>query len=58
MMRCARRDNILTEADDLVALKVERTPTFFVNGKPLSDFGAQQLVDLVASEVQASKSKK
>ena len=52
-------DNILqAEADDLVALKVERTPTFFVNGKPLPDFGAQQLVDLVASEVQASKSKK
>jgi protein-disulfide isomerase len=52
-------DNILqAEADDLVALKVDRTPTFFVNGKPLPDFGAQELVDLVASEVQASKAKK
>jgi len=52
-------DNILqAEADDLVALKVDSTPTFFVNGKPLPTFGAQQLVDLVASEVQASKSKK
>ena len=52
-------DNILqTEADDLIALKVERTPTFFVNGKPLPTFGPQQLVDLVASEVQAAKSAK
>jgi len=52
-------DHILqAEADDLVALKVDRTPTFFVNGKPLSTFGPQELVDLVASEVQASKSKK
>jgi protein-disulfide isomerase len=52
-------DNILqAEADDLVALKVDRTPTFLVNGKPLPTFGPQELVDLVASEVQASKSKK
>jgi protein-disulfide isomerase len=52
-------DNILqAEADDLVALKVDRTPTFFVNGKSLPTFGPQELVDLVASEVQASKSKK
>ncbi len=45
-------------AEDLIALKVDRTPTFFVNGKPLPVFGAQQLVDLVSSEVQAAKSKK
>jgi len=52
-------DHILqAEADDLVALKVDRTPTFFVNGKPLPTFGAQQLVDLVASEVKVSKLKK
>jgi len=52
-------DHILqAEADDLVALKVDRTPTFFVNGNPLPTFGPQELVDLVASEVQASKSKK
>jgi protein-disulfide isomerase len=52
-------DNILqTEADDLVALKVDSTPTFFVNGKPLPTFGAQELADLVASEVQASRPRK
>jgi len=51
-------DHILQqEAEDLMALKVERTPTFFVNGKPLPTFGAQQLVDLVANEVKAAKSK-
>jgi protein-disulfide isomerase len=43
------------EANDLTALKVERTPTFFVNGKPLPTFGAQQLMDLVASEVKNAK---
>jgi protein-disulfide isomerase len=49
----ARVDDMLRlEAEDLVALKVERTPTFFVNGKPLPTFGDQQLLDLVASEVQ------
>jgi protein-disulfide isomerase len=50
-------DMLHIEANDLAALKVERTPTFFVNGKPLPTFGAQQLVDLVASEVKAAKSK-
>ena len=38
------------ERDDLVALKVERTPTFFVNGKLLVDFGPQQLFALVKEE--------
>ena len=41
------------EAEDLVALKVERTPTFFVNGKLLVDFGPEQLFDLVKKEVDA-----
>jgi len=38
------------ESEDLVALKVERTPTFFVNGKLLVDFGPQQLFALVKEE--------
>ena len=45
-------DMLHLEAEDLDALKVERTPTFFVNGKPLPTFGADQLMELVASEVQ------
>lgn len=43
------------EAKDLAAIKVERTPTFFVNGKPLPTFGDQQLLDFVASEVRSQK---
>jgi protein-disulfide isomerase len=54
--RAASVDNLLRlEAEDLTALKVERTPTFFVNGKPLLNFGDKQLADLVASEVKAQK---
>ena len=45
-------DMLRLEAEDLVALKVERTPTFFVNGKPLPVFGAEAAPGLVASEVQ------
>ncbi|HEY6126345.1 MAG TPA: thioredoxin domain-containing protein [Steroidobacteraceae bacterium] len=45
-------DMLRLEAEDLAELKVERTPTFFVNGKPLPSFGDKQLLDLVASEVQ------
>jgi protein-disulfide isomerase len=51
-------DMLNIEADDLTALRIERTPTFFVNGKPLPTFGPQQLMDLVASEVQAAKPNK
>ena len=41
------------DAADIAALGVRRTPTFFVNGKSLTDFGEQQLRDLVKSEVEA-----
>jgi len=50
--RAASVENLLSlESKDLAALKVERTPTFFVNGKLLEDFGPQQLLNMVASEV-------
>ncbi len=39
---------------DVTALKVERTPTFYVNGKPLLVMGEKGLRDLVAQEVQAA----
>ena len=59
----ARRDAALPaitevlrlDSEDIVALKVERTPTFFVNGKPLIDFGPEQLLELVRQEVARSK---
>jgi protein-disulfide isomerase len=38
---------------DVRTLGVTKTPSFFVNGRPLEPFGLQPLVDLVASEVAA-----
>ncbi|SCZ08562.1 DsbA family protein [Microvirga guangxiensis] len=40
---------------DLKANNVRQTPTFFVNGKLLTDFGPQQLLDLVRSEVEQAR---
>lgn len=40
---------------DMQALKVDRTPGFFVNGTPLRDFGEAQLKALVAQEVAKAK---
>jgi len=37
---------------DMTALKVERTPGFFVNGRPLEIFGDEQLKTLVQEEVR------
>jgi protein-disulfide isomerase len=37
---------------DMQALKVERTPGFFVNGTPLRDFGETQLKALVEQELK------
>ncbi len=42
------------EKSDVQTLQVTRTPTFFVNGKPLTDFGAKQLKALVDSELRAT----
>jgi protein-disulfide isomerase len=39
---------------DVEAVGVRQTPTFFVNGKPLDPFGADELRALVASEVEAA----
>jgi protein-disulfide isomerase len=38
---------------DLKALNVQKTPGYFVNGKPLQTFGYQQLHDLIQSELNA-----
>lgn len=38
---------------DVKTLNVRKTPTFFVNGKPLPKFGYKELEDLVASEIKA-----
>ena len=43
------------DVDDLTALKVSRTPTFFVNGRSLPSFGPDQLAALLAEEVAKAK---
>jgi protein-disulfide isomerase len=58
----ARRDAMKPEIgevlrqdiQDLNAVRLNRTPTFFVNTKPLTDFGPEQLAALVRSEVEKS----
>lgn len=41
---------------DVEAVGIEGTPTFFVNGNRLIDFGSEQLQTLVRSEVEAAAS--
>lgn len=43
------------DAKDVEAVNLRGTPTFFVNGKPLTEFGPQQLYELVTSEVVATQ---
>ena len=37
---------------DAVLLRISKTPTYFVNGRPLPSFGAQQLANLIGEELQ------
>lgn len=41
------------DAADVAAAGIERTPTFFVNGKPLLDFGPEGLKALIQAEINA-----
>lgn len=43
------------DVEDLTALQVRRTPTFFVNGRSLPSFGPDQLGALLADEVAKTK---
>ncbi|MCB0385072.1 MAG: thioredoxin domain-containing protein [Bdellovibrionales bacterium] len=44
---------IMQDEQDLRALNVRGTPTFFVNGKPLEDFGMDSLRALLKQEVDS-----
>jgi protein-disulfide isomerase len=44
-------DLVRQDMQDAQTLGVRRTPAFFVNGKPLTNFGHAQLKDLVESEI-------
>ena len=37
---------------DAILLRISKTPTYFVNGRPLPRFGAQQLANLIGEELQ------
>lgn len=43
------------DIEDLTALQVTKTPTFFVNGRALPSFGREQLTALVAEEVAKAR---
>jgi len=43
------------DIEDLTALQVTKTPTFFVNGRSLPSFGPDQLAALVAEEVAKAR---
>ncbi|HID37783.1 MAG TPA: disulfide bond formation protein DsbA [Ghiorsea sp.] len=45
---------IAIDLADAKALDITKTPTFFVNGKPLPSFGYEQFQKLVADEVMAA----
>lgn len=44
-------ERIERDKADAIFLKVTATPEYFVNGRPLPSFGAQQLLDLVREEL-------
>lgn len=43
------------DIEDLTALQVTKTPTFFVNGRSLQSFGPEQLAQLIAEEVAKAR---
>ena len=48
-------DVIALDMADVKAFAVKQTPTFFVNGKPLTDFSPEGLFTLVESEIKTLK---
>lgn len=50
----AVRKNIQLDISDGEQLKVTKTPSFFVNGNPLINFGLENLQQMVKSEIDAN----
>ena len=47
-------NNVLTQdAADIETINVRQTPTFFVDGLPLLEFGAEQLTEMVRNRVES-----
>lgn len=54
-MNSAEIDNVLTQdAADIETINVRQTPTFFVDGLPLLEFGAEQLMEMVRNRVEST----
>lgn len=51
----AIRQALEQDVADMVTLKVTKTPSFFVNGMPLSRFGVEELRTLVSEELRRAK---
>jgi protein-disulfide isomerase len=52
----AQADTVLrVDGEDIIALQVERTPTFFINGRPLVNYHRDTLVKVVDEEVARSR---
>ncbi len=49
---------LLQETRDIYALKVDRTPTFFVNERPMLKYSPEHLRELVASEIKRTQAPK
>ena len=43
------------EKEDTIALRIAQTPTFFVNERPMLEFGSKQLAALVDSELERTR---
>ncbi|MEY8875724.1 MAG: DsbA family protein [Leptothrix sp. (in: b-proteobacteria)] len=55
MQDAAIRQTLEQDIADMATLKVQRTPSFFVNGTPLTRFGADELRSLVSAELARAK---
>ena len=42
------------DAKDLAVLKISKTPSFYINGKPLTEFGPNQLRAQVENEIRGA----
>ena len=45
-------ENMMKDINDIESLGVNKTPSFFVNGKPLERFGYEPLVELIEENMK------
>lgn len=47
-------DQVRQDNEDILMLQVSRTPTFYMNGKLLTDYGVNRLLETVSAEVKSA----